>query len=139
MPKKKLFSTTSGCRSAKPRRKIETHDYDVTYGHPMSDRIKNKEFVDFDLVVMSDETKVMSNACIIRKASEISMIPEGVIQAITLDLIDLITLAVSKGKSVSFNGFGHFVLDEDSKLKFVQSDSLTPIIDSLKDKEIKNG
>ena len=126
MAVKKLFSVSAQRNWGKASWQVKRrHEFDSKYFDIHS--LRNK-CVGYDEALVNTKHKTVPNGSFIKKLSETTRLPESVINAVLLDFVDLIALAISKNKDVGIWGFGRFECSNEEVLKFIPAKPFKEII-----------
>lgn len=129
---KKLFSLSGQRKWSTSTWKIKRkNEFDAQYEETLTLRCP---CVEYD-AIMEGKNNCVPNGSFIKKLTEITRLPQSVVNAVLLDFVDLILLTVSKNKSVSIYSFGRFFPTNDEKIiSFIPSNAFINQIKELKDK-----
>ena len=92
----------------------ERHEFDSSYNNVISSRSICDESKLFDNVITSNKVNTVSTYSLIRKISEVSSLPESIVHCVLMDMIDLVSFALTNNKNVSIHSFGSFSVNEGS-------------------------
>lgn len=121
---KKCFCSVLGYNAARNWQNRITkikkrHEFDDKYGECITSRT-SKTRRSFEEVMTNENISFLTKDSLIKVISDITNLPDKVINTVILDLFEIIGLALSKNKKISLHGIASFSI-EDNKIAIYPS------------------